>query len=53
MFGKVDLYFVHFFVTPENLLHNYLIAPKMFFETVKFGYPPTLVRSIHVSYGNA
>jgi len=42
MFGRVDLPFVHYIVTPETLIHDYLIVPKMFLETVKFGDPPTV-----------
>jgi len=41
MFGRVDLPFVHYIITPETLIHNYLIVTKMILETVKFGDPPT------------
>ena len=42
MFGRVDLPFVHYIITPKTLKHNYLIVPKMFLETVKFGDPPSV-----------
>jgi len=41
MLGRVDLPFVNYIITSETLKHDYLIVPKMFLETVKFGYPPT------------
>ena len=41
MFGRVDLPFAHYVVTNETLKHDYLIVPKMFLETVKFGDPTT------------
>ena len=52
MLGRVDVPFVHYVVTHETLIHDYFIVPKMFFETVKFGDPPPLVRSITVCCSN-
>ena len=53
MFGRVDLPFVHYVVTPESFIHNYLIVAKMFLTSLKFGDPPHLVRSIPVCCSNA
>jgi len=41
-FGRVDLTCEHYVFTTKTLIHNYLIVPKMFFETVKFGDPASI-----------
>jgi len=53
MLGRVDLTFVHYIVTPKTLINKYLIVPKMFLETVKFGEPPVIGQLIPVYLSNA